>query len=145
MADSLVHLIKLAVGIGSVQALIDFQQHTHARQKRQRTQAEFVHITRQTPKRAEALLAGGSLYWVIKGSVAARQIVMEIRPLQIEGISYCGLVLAPDIILTVPKPRRPFQGWRYLENADIPADLETHSQNDAPDEMLRELAELGLL
>jgi len=31
-----------------------------------------IHITRMTPKRDEEILAGGSLYWVIRGEIAAR-------------------------------------------------------------------------
>ena len=76
------------------------------------------------PKRADELLGGGSLYWVIKGNVQCRQRLVEVRPFtDTEGISRCRLVLDPQVVRTDWQPRRAFQGWRYLKAADAPADL----------------------
>jgi hypothetical protein len=145
MQNKNLHLIKLAVGANSIQTLRDYQQNCYLQQKRKKQTEEFVHVTRQMPKRAEELLAGGSLYWVIKGYISAHQRIVELRPLIVGNIAHCGIVLAPEIIRTVPRSRRPFQGWRYLYGTDAPPDLDDEDTDDAPESMLRELSELGLI
>ncbi len=111
--------------------------------------AEQLHTTRMVPKRRDEILNGGSLYWVIKGTVQARQRVLDIRPFKDEeGISRCHLVLQPELIATRAQPRRPFQGWRYLLASDAPADLPQNELEGAAQmtpQMRRDLAELGLL
>ncbi len=100
------------------------------------------------PKRAEELLEGGSLYWVIKGSVQARQPLIGIETFTDgEGIGRCNLLLGPEVIETELQPRRAFQGWRYLTDKDAPRDLASLSGggSEMPLELRRELAELGLL
>jgi hypothetical protein len=100
------------------------------------------------PKRCDALLDGGSLYWVIRGQVACRQRLLSVRPFTDgDGIGRCHLVLEPVVIAVEPRPCRPFQGWRYLEGKDAPRDLGRRSGDLAimPETMRRELAELGLL
>lgn len=103
-------------------------------------------MTRNKPKRAEEILNGGSIYWVIKGWVCARQRLLELRPLLLNGIPYCGLVYDKELVRVAPRPRRAFQGWRYFDPKDAPPDL-VKGKGDAeiPDEMQRELAALGLL
>ena len=67
------HLIKLAVGCESVKDLKK-RVAERARLARQRGGTQrHVHVTRMVPKRDEELLAGGSLYWVIRGEIAARE------------------------------------------------------------------------
>jgi hypothetical protein len=99
------------------------------------------------PKRREELLAGGSLYWVIRGFIQVRQRILDIRPsMDDEGLPMCRLILDPAIVPTEWQPRRPFQGWRYLDGADIPPDLgEGGGTNELPPHMKAELAMLGLL
>ena len=96
---------------------------------------------------AAGLLEGGSLYWVIKGQLSARQKLLDIEEFtDADGIGRCKLILGPEVIETMPQPKRPFQGWRYLEAKDAPADLFGEGQAaDMPAELKRELAELGLL
>ncbi|MEL6980285.1 MAG: DUF1489 domain-containing protein [Pseudomonadota bacterium] len=87
------------------------------------------HTTRMQPKRAAELLEGGSLYWVFRGVVLARQHLLAIEPNRgADGVSRHDLVLAPTLIATRPQPRRPFQGWRYLPGADAPADAATRAE-----------------
>jgi len=133
-----IHLIKLSVGPDSL-AELEAWQKQHFRQSR-----ELMHVTRQTPKRADELLDGGSIYWVIKGWICARQKLLELRPVTRGGIPHCGLVCDRELIRVAPRPRRAFQGWRYLEPKDAPPDL-LKGSDDMPDEMLRELAALGLM
>ena len=100
------------------------------------------------PTRGPEIVGGGSLYWVIKGSVQCRQLVTEIRPfVDGEGIGRCHLVLDPTVVRTEWQPRRAFQGWRYLKPADAPADLGRSRAGLAavPPRLRQELAELGLL
>ncbi|WP_299863795.1 DUF1489 family protein [uncultured Hoeflea sp.] len=141
------HLIKLCVGADSVEDLKGWIKGRLAAQKAAGVTPEQFHTTRMQPKRAEELLDGGSLYWVIKGNVQARQRLVDIRPfVDAEGISRCNLILEPVLHETSWAPRRPFQGWRYLDAKDAPPDLGAEGQAaDLPLELRRELAGLGLL
>ena len=94
------------------------------------------------------MLDGGSLFWVIKGVMCARQPIVELRSMQrADGKPACGIVLAPELIAVEPKRLRIFQGWRYLEVKDAPADLPVTDEGDEtmPPELVAELRELGLL
>lgn len=143
-----VNLVKLCVGIDSVESLaawIDFQLESR---KNEGLEPEQVTTTRMIPKRADELLDGGSLFWVIKGNIQCRQKILAIRPFTDEqGINRCHIVLEPKIILTEWQPRRAFQGWRYLSESQKPADRGKNSKGAAelPPELRLELAELGLL
>ena len=141
------HLIKLSVGsesVDSLRAWIDFKRESV---REETGTAEYYHTTRMVPKRVNEVLDGGSMFWVIKGLVQARQRIVEIRPFKDEdGIRRCRLVMEPVLHLTEIQPRRPFQGWRYLSEADAPRDFESSGRHgDIPFEMRRELSELGLL
>lgn len=142
-----IHLIKLCVGCESPEELETWISR-RLEERRQRGEAvEQYHVTRMIPRRSEDLLDGGSLYWVIKGMVQCRQRLIDIRPfVDSEGVSRCRLVLEPVVIRTEWQPRRPFQGWRYLNPEDAPADLPSSPENsELPDDLRRELTELGLL
>ncbi|KQO80810.1 DUF1489 family protein [Rhizobium sp. Leaf262] len=141
------HLIKLCVGADSIEDLREWVSHRALTAIAAGLEPHSVHTTRMFPKRMEELLDGGSLYWVIKGQVQARQSLLDIRSFKGEdGISRCDLVLGPEVIETSPAPKRPFQGWRYLNADDAPRDLGGHGlPEDMPSELRRELAELGLL
>ena len=139
------HLIKLSVGPETLSDLAGWQKQRLKEKWQKGQKPELMHITRHTPKRAEEVLAGGSIYWVIKGFICARQRLLEFRPLIRDGIPHCGLVYDKKIIRVHPRPYRAFQGWRYFDPKDAPPDLTTKGAEDLPDAMLRELAELGLL
>jgi hypothetical protein len=140
------HLIKLCVGIDSLSELADWQAQRLKEMKRNRQKPELVHITRQTPKRATEILNGGSLYWVIKGWISARQRLLELRPLMRDGVPHCGFVYDPELVAVQPRARRAFQGWRYFESAEAPPDAaHWHGGTDLPEELRRELTSLGLL
>lgn len=143
-----VHLLKLCVGASSVddlRAWIDFRRA----QARSRGLAhEQFHTTRMYPKRAEDIIGKGSLYWVIKGSIQCRQPVLDIRRFtDDEGIGRCDIILQPEITLTRPVPKRPFQGWRYLSASDAPPDLGSADGDlgEMPEDMRAELSGLGLI
>ncbi len=133
-----IHILKLCVGAESIDDLAEFQKRQIKRRKRP------VCGTRMWPKRVEDVLAGGSLYWVIKGVVLVLQRIVKIAEVRDDHGLRCGLWLDPELVRTVPQPRRAFQGWRYLTPQDAPADLASIGGADAlPEELRRQLVELG--
>ena len=112
------HLIKLSVGSDSVESLERWQAGRLAEN------GVLWHQTRMMPKRGEELLAGGSIYWVIKGWIQACQPLRGLeRRLDADGRGFVRLLLEPGLCRVVPRACRPFQGWRYLEAEDAPPDL----------------------
>lgn len=137
-----VNLIKLCVGIESVEHLIEARKND----KRNIGKDYNFHITRFRPKRAEEVLDGGSLYWVIKGFTLARQCIIGLEPVKTEQGTKCMIMMDKQIHLVESHPRRAFQGWRYLEVSSAPQDLPADSGVlDVPAEMRNELKELGLI
>ncbi len=135
------HLVKLCVGCRDIAHLAAFQK------KRLGTTGRNAHVTRMVPRRAEEILDGGSLYWVINGVITVRQRITAIEPFVDEnGVKRCRLELDPELVPVRPVPRRPFQGWRYLKDADAPPDMAgVENDDDLPEEMRRDLGKLGLL
>ncbi|MGB8637921.1 MAG: DUF1489 domain-containing protein [Pseudolabrys sp.] len=142
------HLIKLCVGCDSVADLEDWIREKLKEKKRRRQKPEHIHTTRMMPKRGEELIDGGSLYWVVRGQIACRERILDIRPFtDKDGVGRCRIVLDGKVVLVEPRPRAAFQGWRYLEAKDAPRDLSRAAPGAArmPETMRRELRELGLL
>ena len=138
------HLLKMAVGIADLDAL---RQVRAARIRR--LGGSFVY-TRNHPRRAAAVLAGGSLYWVIRGQIRARQRVVGFTSERDdEARAYCLIAVDPVLVPTLWRPWRPFQGWRYLAPADAPPDApdgdDAPAEQPMPSRMLAELRALGLL
>ena len=122
------HLIKLCVGIDRVEQLAASQKRRRAELEAQGLPPYSRHLTRNFPRRADEIAAGtvqgGSLYWVIRREVRVRQPLHAIEEaVDHQGRRCCALVFEPELIRVMPRPHRPFQGWRYLEAADAPADL----------------------
>ena len=142
------HLLKLCVGCESPTELEEWIARRLRDARKQGRPAEHAHVTRMMPKRADELIAGGSLYWVIRGEILCRQTLTRVEQFwDKEGVSRCRLVLKPKLVLVEPRSFRPFQGWRYLACKDAPADVTRGAAGSAalPDPMRRELRELGLL
>jgi len=142
------NILKLCVGCDSVEDLEAWIAQRLAERRRKREPLEHFHTTRMVPSRGPEIVGGGSLYWVIKGSVQCRQLITEIRPFtDKDGIGRCHLVLDPVVMRTEFQPRRAFQGWRYLTQSDAPADLGKGRAGwaEMPPKLRQELAELGLL
>jgi hypothetical protein len=142
------HLLKLCVGAESVDDLREWVAERATAALAAGLEPHSVHTTRMVPKRQDELLEGGSLYWVIKGQVQARQKLLDIKTFtDTDGIGRCRLLLAPTVVETALQPRRPFQGWRYLLPADAPADMDAVGTGlaDMPLDLKRELTALGLL
>ncbi len=142
----MLHLIKLCVGVESLDDLAAWQKKRLAEKKKKGQKPELIHLTRQTPKRAEELLDGGSLYWVIKGQIAARQTLLDLRAARHQGVPHCALVYDKKLVPVMRRPRAAFQGWRYLDAADAPADIAAiKGAKGLPEKLQQELAALGLL
>ena len=134
-----VNLVKLCVGVDSV---ADLTSRIDARKS-----TETMHVTRMWPKRQAELLNGGSLYWVIKGIISARQEIIGLdEMIGADGIRRCGIRLDARLHRTEAAPRRPFQGWRYLNATDAPRDLTKARKTDdtLPPELIAELAAIGV-
>lgn len=139
-----VHLQKLSVGSESIQTLADWQNHVVNSRQRQGLSAHHVHVTRMFPKRRDEILDGGSIYWVIKGNILCRNRIVDLEETTKNGHRACAILMDPELIPVAPKPRRAFQGWRYLQDGDQPADLiGIDGQSDIPAALRAKLLELG--
>lgn len=144
MAKNFTHLVKLSVGTETVDDLAAWQATAHTRW----ADGQPRHVTRMWPKREAEILAGGSIYWVIKGFIQARQRVLRLEEVTgQDGIRRCAIVLDKDLIRVEATPKRPFQGWRYLKPEDAPRDLSADraKEDRLPPELQSALAEIGVL
>ncbi|MFD1158232.1 DUF1489 family protein [Roseovarius aestuarii] len=140
----MMHLLKLSVGTESVDGLAEWYKTKRA----QGPDGLPRHVTRMWPKREAEILEGGSIFWVIQGFIRCRQRVLRFdEVIGSDGIRRCAFVLAPELIRTTSVKRRPFQGWRYLDPGDAPADLpRTRLSDDTlPDDLSAALADIGVL
>jgi hypothetical protein len=138
------HLIKMAVGVSDIEEL--------RRLRAQRLAERGISwvYTRNHPRRVDAVLDGGSIYWVIRGQIRVRQRITGFRAERDDnGRGYCLILVDPGLVVTLPRAFRPFQGWRYLPPADAPKDAPCGPGGGdfaaLPETMLVELRELGLI
>lgn len=140
-----IHLRKLCVGVENVEHLENWVAHIS-----QQRGGLTWHVTRSWPKRADELLVGGSLYWIIKGVMQARQRIIGFEEHPAEDPDdkpRCKILLEPEVIRTQAWPHRPFQGWRYLKPSEAPPDLNEQAGGDdqLPPELAAELRNIGVL
>ena len=145
-----IHIVKLCVGATSIEDLAEWQAGRLAAQKRAGVKKpKLFHQTFQSPKRQAELLDGGSLYWVIKGVISVRQKLIGFDEGEKDnGKPCCLFLLDKELVPVRPVPRRPFQGWRYLDAESAPADLKGGARDqiaEMPPALRKELAGLGLL
>jgi hypothetical protein len=137
------HLMKLAVGVTDTAHLRRLQE------ARLRSDPPLRHRTRNFPRRAAELLDGGSLYWVIGGAMLVRQRLLDIIESRAADDSRSTLfILDARLVAVEARMIKPFQGWRYLEEAAAPPDIALrHAKGAArlPEPLRRELAALCLL
>ena len=130
------HLTKVAVGVASIEAL------TNRIARRITAQGEVRVPTRMRPKRTAELI-GGSLHWIVKHRIVARQ---EILRFDDRSDGRLDIVCAQTLHLVPPVPKRAHQGWRYLADDDAPGDGgESDGMADLPPRMYAKLAGLGLV
>jgi hypothetical protein len=134
------HLIKLAVGIDDVEHL------RRVRAARAAARGNGWVYTRNLPRRAPEVLAGGSIYWIIRGQIRVRQLVTGFRSERDKnGRRYCLIEVDPTLVPTLSRSCRPFQGWRYLAPEAAPPDRAAAGELLLPDHLLAELRALGLI
>ena len=134
------NLRKLSVGSHKIADLQNWQNHLAAK-----SGGRVWHTTRAWPRRAEEILGGGSIYWIIKGEMQVRQRILgfeEYSHSDYGNKTACRILLDPLLIKTYKRPHRPFQGWRYLVGDEAPDDLEKNSP--LPESLENELRQLGI-
>ena len=133
------HLLKLAVGVDDIDHLRDIRKARAAERG-----GNWVY-TRNHPRRAGEVLAGGSIYWVIRGHIRVRQLVTGLRSERDDtGRRYCLIEVDAELVPTLPRVCRPFRGWRYLRPQDAPPDRSVPAEPPS-EAMLAELRALGLI
>lgn len=135
------NLLKLCVGADGPDDLVRWQAQRFG-------DGPACHVTRMWPRREAELLDGGSIYWVFKGVMLARQRLLALEErIGEDGIRRCALVLDRDLVRVGAVPRRPFQGWRYLNGEDAPPDLPRGraAEEALPPRVAAALAEMGLV
>lgn len=133
-------MVKLCVGADKIEDLVDWQNRL------MKTLPNPVHHTRMMPKRAEEILKGGSIYWVVRRAIRVRQRIIDIRQVDDrEGKKMAELVFDKELIRTYAQAKRPFQGWRYLKPDDAPRDLKTgEAALDIPPDLDAALKQAGV-
>lgn len=142
------NLVKLCVGVEKVSDLARWQAIRVEEAVARGADPRPRHVTRMWPRRSDELLDGGSLYWIFKGMILARQTILRLdEVIGEDGIRRCGIILDKQLVLTEAFARRPFQGWRYLAKADAPKDTGPYSEGqvELPPALQAELAALGVL
>jgi hypothetical protein len=143
-----VNLLKTAAGLQEIDQLIARQAGGKMRYD---GKAATWAYTRYMPKRADEIIrSGGSIYWILKNRITVRQKVLGFEMVEEAGEKdWCKIIVDPQLILTIAKPKRAIQGWRYLDEKDTPKDRGPYfagqSDNEPPPEMAEELRKAGLL
>ncbi|MFS0738691.1 DUF1489 family protein [Sphingomonas sp. 1P06PA] len=129
-------MTKVAVGCAEPDILRD-------RLMARAANGEVTITTRYKPTRSAEMI-GGSLYWIIRHTLVARQRILGFT----EAEDGRWLIrLEASLVPVAARRKRAHQGWRYLKAADAPADLAAGGGDTGalPDAMLRELVAIGLL
>ena len=108
------NISKVAVGCGSFDALA-------SRQKSRLSGGIVPIVTRFMPKRADELV-GGSIYWIVKHRITARQTILGFDMREEDRRTI--IRLDPSLVPVRAQPKRAHQGWRYLAPDDAPPDLD---------------------
>ena len=142
---STVHLLKPALGISDVS---EFQGRMSLRLNPYEGRMLYTVWTTRKPKQMDELMNGGSVYWIVKKAIQCRQDILGWEEFEGEnGKPYYNIYCEPQLIRTVAVERRPFQGWRYLQLDQAPADIGAVTIGDEPppEEMVGDLRAAGLL
>jgi hypothetical protein len=141
------HMIKLCVGVATLEELEGYREERAHWWGADYGEDVHVHRTRTRPRRWAEIEATGSIYWVISGVIRCRQKVLRLAAaIDEQGRPCCDIIMSPDLARVVPRPRGPFQGWRYLEPRDAPPDFAAHGfAEEGSIEIAEELARLGLI
>ena len=140
----MIHMIKLCVGVATFEELESYRSERAHWLGADYGEEVHVHRTRTRPKRAAEMEGHASIYWVISGVVRCRQRILRLAEARdSEGRACCDIIMAPDLIKVTPRPKAPFQGWRYLIEKDAPPDLGDAGPAKAPRKSPRNWRGLG--
>jgi hypothetical protein len=133
----MLHLTRIAFGCTSLEMLAE---RVNARTEN----GQIFLSTRYKPKRADELI-GGSLFWIVRHQLVARQVIMEFDDEAEPG--RCRILLEATLTSVLPIPKRAHQGWRYLADGDAPRDLNDGEAggDTLPSDLAGELAGLSLI
>jgi hypothetical protein len=131
------NISKVAVGCASLDSL-------RARQQLRLAGGIVPIVTRFRPKRADELV-GGSIYWIVKHRIAARQAIIGFADREEDRRTI--IRLDPLLVPVRALPRRAHQGWRYLAAEDAPLDLDGDESGlaELPPELTARLSALALI
>ena len=130
---STLHLTKVAFGCRTLEAL----------QKRVATRArdgEVRVVTRLRPKRMDELV-GGSLHWIVKHRIIARQQILRFED---RSDGRIDIVCSAELVVVPALPKRGHQGWRYLET-EVTEEADPSGIADLPPRLYGKLAALALV
>ena len=131
------HISKVAFGCASIE--------TFARRQALRERDGIVPlVTRFRPTRADELI-GGSVFWIVKHRILARQAILSIEVRESDRRAIISL--DSKLVPVRATARRAHQGWRYLDAADAPGDLEGDETGlaELPPALTARLAALALI
>jgi hypothetical protein len=131
------HMSKVAVSCASLETL--------RRRLEGRIRDGIVPVvTRFMPKRADELV-GGSIYWIVKQRIAARQEILGFDTRKSDRKTI--IRLKPELVTVQALAKRGHQGWRYLDAADAPPDLGEGADgvDELPPDLAGKLAVLALI
>lgn len=143
----MIHMIKLCVGVATLEELESYREERAHWWGADYGEDVHVHRTRTRPKRAAEMEGVSSIYWVISGVIRCRQPILRLaQAIDEQGLPCCDIIMSPNLVRTLPRPKGPFQGWRYLQPKDAPPDLESGGfAEGGSSELAEELARLGLI
>lgn len=143
----MMHMIKLCVGVATLEELESYREERAHWWGADYGEDIHVHRTRTMPKRRTEIEGQGSIYWVISGVVRCRQPILRLaEAVDDQGLGCCDIIMAPEMVRVVPRPKRPFQGWRYLDPKDAPSDVGRGGfKDEGSAELALELSRLGLI
>ena len=130
------NISKVAVGCASLDAL-------RKRQAARAADGIVPIVTRFRPKRADELV-GGSIFWILKHRIAARQTILGFA----ESEERKTIIhLDPKLVPVKAWPKRAHQGWRYLPAEDAPGDFDggDDTLGQLPPALLSTLSALALI
>ena len=129
------HMTKIAHGCENVADLREWlESHSEI----------ALMTTRYLPTR-HAEMAGGSLYWIHAHTLIGRSPIIGFME---NGAGRHWIRIEPRLIPVRSIPKRAHQGWRYLEEANAPPDLdsvEADGRDEMSAKMLGELMKIGLV
>jgi len=140
-------MVKLCVGVATLEELESYREERAHWWGADYGADVHVHRTRTRPKRAAEMENGqASIYWVISGVIRCRQPILRLAAaVDDQGLACCDIIMAPDLVRVTPRPKSPFQGWRYLDPKDAPPDLDDGVAGQGAEHIAEELARLGLI